>query len=73
MDTVQPTTFFGFRSFKSAISGIRPFVETASKTEAVEAVTGCSSNTNPTCLANLYSFADAEDYTTGLFGIGGFL
>lgn len=70
---VQPTTFFGFRSYKSAISAIRPFDEVAEKTDAVEAVSGCSSNINPTCLSNLYSFADAEDYSTGLLGIGGFL
>lgn len=70
---VQPTTFFGFRSYKSAISSIRPLDETPTKTEVVEAVTGCASNVNPTCLANLYSFADAEDYTSGLFGIAGFL
>lgn len=76
VDTVQPTTFFGFRSYKSAISSIRPLDEVPTKTEVVEAseaVTGCASNINPTCLANLYSFSGAKDYTTGLMGIGGFL
>lgn len=73
VDNVQPTTFFGFRSYKSAISSIRPIEETETKTDSVAAVTGCASSINPTCLSNLYSFADAEDYTSGLFGIAGFL
>lgn len=75
VDTVQPTTFFGFRSYKSGISGVRPFDDAAVNTqiESVDAVTGCSSNINPTCLANLYSFTSAKNYNTGLFGIAGFL
>lgn len=70
---VQPTTFFGFRSYKSSISSVRPYDEVAEKTDAAEAVSGCSSNINPTCLSNLYSFASAKDYSTGLLGIAGFL
>lgn len=42
-------------------------------TDAVEAVKGCSSNVNPTCLSNLYSFSGADDYTTGMMGVAGFL
>lgn len=70
---VQPTTFFGFRSYKSAVKNIRPFEETTVIVDAVEAVKGCTSNVNPTCLSNLYSFSGAEDYSSGLFGIAGFL
>ncbi|KAI3393429.1 hypothetical protein diail_4265 [Diaporthe ilicicola] len=76
VDTVQPTTFFGFRSYKSGVSGFRPLDDEATvnaQIEAVGAVTGCSSNINPTCLANLYSFASAKNYNTGLLGIAGFL
>lgn len=75
VDMVQPTTFFGFRTYRSTISAVRPLDETTegAKTDAVSAVTGCASNINPTCLANLYDFADADNYTAGLFGIGGFL
>lgn len=70
---VQPTTFFGFRSYKSAIKSIRPFDESTAKTDAVEVVKGCTTNVNPTCLSNLYSFSGAKDYTSGLMGIAGFL
>lgn len=70
---VQPTTFFGFRSYKSNVKEVRPFDESTAKVDAVEAVKGCSSNVNPTCLSNLYSFASAEDYTSGLLGVAGFL
>lgn len=70
---VQPTTFFGFRSYKSNVKNVRPIEEASAIVDATEAVTGCSSNVNPTCLSNLYSFADADDYSTGLFGIAGFL
>ncbi|KAJ0124761.1 hypothetical protein J7T55_006102 [Diaporthe amygdali] len=75
VDMVQPTTFFGFRSYKSGISGVRPLNEATVNTqiESVNAVTGCSSNINPTCLSNLYSFSSAKNYNTGLFGIAGFL
>lgn len=77
VDMVQPTTFFGFRAYRSAISAIRPLDETTvaveDKTEAVEAVKGCASHVDPTCLANLYDFTGATNYTTGLLGIGGFL
>lgn len=73
VDMVQPTTFFGFRSYKSAIKNIRPFDESSAKVDATSAVTGCASNVNPTCLANLYSFIDADDYSSGLMGIAGFL
>lgn len=73
VDMVQPTTFFGFRSYRSNVKNVRPFDESSALVDATEAVTGCSSNVNPTCLSNLYSFADAEDYSSGLFGIAGFL
>lgn len=75
VDMVQPTTFFGFRSYKSNISGVRPLNEATVNThvDAVNAVTGCSSNINPTCLSNLYSFKSAKNYSTGLLGIAGFL
>lgn len=72
---VQPTTFFGFRSYKSNISGMRPLNGAISNIhmQSTDAVKGCSRNTNPTCLANLYSFNSAKKYTTGLLGIAGFL
>lgn len=73
---VQPTTFFGFRSYKSAIQNIRPFDEqaaTTAKVDTTEAVKGCASYVDPTCLSNLYDFADADDYTSGLMGVAGFL
>ncbi|KUI73558.1 Tripeptidyl-peptidase sed3 [Cytospora mali] len=80
VDTVQPTTFFGFRAYKSSISAVRPLDEStiAAKVEAeaaasVGAVKGCSSYVDPTCLSNLYSFSSAKDYTSGKMGIGGFL
>lgn len=70
---VQPTTFFGFRSYKSAIKNIKAFDESTAKADGTEAVKGCSSYVDPTCLSNLYDFADADDYTSGLMGVGGFL
>lgn len=73
VDIVAPTTFFGFRTYKSSVKSVRPLEESSSITDAAEAVKGCSSNVNPTCLSNLYSFADADDYDSGLFGIAGFL
>ncbi|ROW06737.1 hypothetical protein VMCG_04002 [Cytospora schulzeri] len=79
VDTVQPTTFFGFRAYRSTISAVRPLNESTvaatamAKTDAVNAVKGCSSYVTPTCLSNLYSFSGAKDYDTGLFGIAGFL
>lgn len=73
VDMVQPTTFFGFRSYKSAISGTRPFDKSAYSAADVDAVTGCSRYVDPTCLANLYSFSSAKTYTSGLMGIAGFL
>lgn len=70
---VQPTTFFGFRSYKSAIKNIKPFEESTASIAGSEAVKGCSSYVDPTCLSNLYSFADADDYTSGAMGVAGFL
>lgn len=72
---VQPTTFFGFRPYKSNISGMRPLNQPTTNVhiQSTDAVKGCSRNTNPTCLANLYSFKSAKKYTTGLLGIAGFL
>lgn len=71
---VQPTTFFGLRTMRSMISGHRAFNESILETAGVSAVTGCSgSNITPKCLSNLYSFASAQAYTNGLFGIAGFL
>lgn len=69
---VQPTTFFGFRSYKSMVSGVRDFDEAAAASK-VDAVTGCASYVDPTCLANLYSFSDATAYSSGLMGVAGFL
>ena len=70
---VQPTTFFGMRPFKSSISDHRAFNESLMSTET-SAVTGCSGSTiTPACLSNLYSFAGATAYSTGLMGIAGFL
>lgn len=73
VDMVQPTTFFGFRSYKSQIKNIKAFDESLAKIDGTEAVKGCSSYVDPTCLANLYSFASADDYTSGLMGVAGFL
>lgn len=73
VDMVQPTTFFGFRSYKSAIKSIKEFDPTAPKADGTEAVKGCASYVDPTCLANLYSFADADDYSSGQMGVAGFL
>lgn len=79
VDTVQPTTFFGFRAYRSMLSGARPLNETTAaaaamaKTDAAAAVKGCSTYVTPTCLSNLYSFSGADKYTSGLFGIAGFL
>lgn len=72
---VQPTTFFGLRSYKSNISGMRPLNQPTTNVhiQSTDAVKGCSYTTNPTCLANLYSFKSAKKYTTGLLGIAGFL
>jgi tripeptidyl-peptidase-1 len=75
LDMVQPTTFFGFRPYKSNISGLRPLKHATANThiQSMNAVKGCSHNINPTCLANLYSFKSAKNYTIGLLGIAGFL
>lgn len=73
---VQPTTFFGFRAYKSNVSGLRVLNEadTDTYTHPVGAVDGCRGNfITPTCLADLYDFKSAENYTTGLMGVAGFL
>jgi tripeptidyl-peptidase-1 len=73
---VQPTTFFGLRSRRAPVSQHRePLVNNLNaEAEAEGAVTGCSgSKITPACLSNLYGFASATAYTTGLMGIAGFL
>ena len=74
VDMVQPTTFFGLKALRSAISKVHPIKEEEENTDTVSAVSGCSgSRITPTCLANLYSFASAKVQTVGLLGIAGFL
>lgn len=72
---VQPTTFFGLRALRSAITNVRLTNHTTEETNGIEAVTGCSGTTiTPTCLANLYNFASSTGtQTAGLMGIAGFL
>lgn len=76
VDMIQPTTFFGLQQLRSTISEHHALSEEADdfQIEAVQAVTGCSgTRITPTCLANLYNFANAQNQTTGLLGVAGFL
>ncbi|KAL1652679.1 hypothetical protein SLS61_004659 [Didymella pomorum] len=74
VDMIQPTTFFGVKQFRSTISEHHAIEEDNFNIEAVSAVTGCSgTRITPTCLANLYNFANAKNETTGLLGVAGFL
>ena len=70
MDMVQPTTFFGMRSFRSTVSDYRPIDDNLL---TAEAAASCSSYVTPACLASLYKFSSATAYTNGLMGIAGFL
>ncbi|POS79138.1 tripeptidyl-peptidase 1 [Diaporthe helianthi] len=76
IDLVQPTTLFSFRAYNSNISGVRPLDSLVPRNH-LQALTpddcGGRNGTNPTCLANLYDVKPANDYTTGLLGIAGFL
>ncbi len=74
VDLVQPTTFFGLRPQRSTISDVSPLDQSEAHIDSISAVTGCSGSTiTPTCLANLYSFANAQNQSAGLLGIAGFL
>ncbi|XPS96904.1 Tripeptidyl-peptidase I [Ascochyta lentis] len=74
VDMIQPTTYFGVKQFRSTISEHHAIEEDEFQIEAVNAVTGCTgTRITPTCLANLYNFANAKNETTGLLGVAGFL
>lgn len=75
LDMIQPTTYFGVKPFRSTISEHHAIIEEDEfQVEAAQAVAGCSgSRITPTCLANLYNFANAKNETTGLLGVAGFL
>jgi tripeptidyl-peptidase-1 len=74
LDMIQPTTYFGVKQFRSTISEHEVIENDESFVEAVQAVTGCTgTRITPTCLANLYNFADAKNQTAGLLGVAGFL
>ncbi|KAJ4351604.1 uncharacterized protein N0V89_006947 [Didymosphaeria variabile] len=76
VDMVQPTTYFGVKQFRSTISEHHAIADEADDfhVEAAQAVTGCTgTRITPTCLANLYNFANAKNETTGLLGVAGFL
>lgn len=71
---IQPTTYFGVKQFRSTISEHHAIEEDEFHIEAVNAVSGCTgTRITPTCLANLYNFANAKNETTGLLGVAGFL
>ncbi|KAJ4358818.1 hypothetical protein N0V95_002740 [Ascochyta clinopodiicola] len=73
LDMIQPTTYFGVKQFRSTISE-HHVIEDEFHVEAVQAVTGCTgTRITPTCLANLYNFANAKNQTAGLLGVAGFL
>ncbi len=69
VDMVQPTTFFGMRSFRSTVSDFRPIESLLT----AEATASCDSYVTPACLASLYKFSSATAYTNGIMGIAGFL
>ncbi|KAG8164491.1 hypothetical protein KVR01_006409 [Diaporthe batatas] len=75
IEMVQPTTFFGFRAFRSSISRLRVLSQEASDAmeQSAGSVDGCTGFMTPPCLASLYDFKSAGNYTTGLLGIAGFL
>lgn len=75
VDMVQPTTFFGLNMLRSTVSAPRPLSPVSESTESTlaTAVTGCSGDIDPDCLKNLYSFTGTSAYTSGKFGIAGFL
>lgn len=62
VDTVQPTTFFGFRQLK-------PQLRVHNESSIVPEVT----YTTPTTLANLYNFKSISTLTKGKMGIAGFI
>ena len=71
---IQPTTYFGVKQFRSTISEHTAIEDENVHTEVVNAVPGCNgTRITPTCLANLYNFANAKNQTTGLIGVAGFL
>lgn len=72
---IQPTTYFGVKPFRTTISEHHAIVEEDEfGVEAVSAVAGCSgTRITPTCLANLYNFANAKNESVGLLGVAGFL
>ncbi|KAE9364154.1 subtilisin-like protein [Stipitochalara longipes BDJ] len=70
VDMVQPTTFFGMRSFRSTISDYHDIDDSL---VTPEAAASCSPYVTPACLASLYEFSSATAYTNGLMGIAGFL
>ncbi|KAH6674693.1 peptidase S8/S53 domain-containing protein [Halenospora varia] len=77
VDSIQPTTFFGLRNMGSMIKDFRPNIAVPSANVLdTAAVKGCSgSSITPTCLANLYNFANSTStsLTAGRMGIAGFL
>ncbi|OSS43496.1 hypothetical protein B5807_11875 [Epicoccum nigrum] len=75
LDMIQPTTYFGVKPFRTTISEHHAIVEEDDfGIEAVSAVAGCSgTRITPTCLANLYNFANAKNESVGLLGVAGFL
>lgn len=62
IDTVQPTTFFGFKQ-------LRPQVRVQNANDVVPEVT----YTTPTTLASLYNFKGISALTKGKMGIAGFI
>ncbi|KAJ4311820.1 hypothetical protein N0V94_007762 [Neodidymelliopsis sp. IMI 364377] len=74
VDMIQPTTYFGVKQFRSTISEHHVIEEEKFHIDAAQAVTGCTgTRITPTCLANLYNFANAKNQSTGLLGVAGFL
>lgn len=73
VDMIQPTTFFGLQQLRSTIKEHHE-LDDEFNAEAVQAVPGCTgTRITPTCLANLYNFASAQNQTVGLLGVAGFL
>jgi tripeptidyl-peptidase-1 len=72
IDLIQPTTFFGFKPQKSTIHSIKK-VESDSLHSAAAVPASCNTTITPTCLAELYNFADYTPSGLGSVGVSGYL
>jgi len=75
VDLIQPTTMFGFQPHKSTIHSIKKVSSTSQGTFSSAATVPASCNTTitPSCLAQLYNFANYTSQGLGSVGVSGYL